>query len=1030
MRAWEIAVVFCLSFALPAEAIEYVRLVNARGTAVDQSLGRQCLTASGDEVSVQACGNDRDDQLFVHNQERLQPKLRQNRCLDMAPSVPFFHRTIGIQDCKSTGENNQRWWQHDSFLKSRDWDDCLNWQYNEGGKTNGRKCDDKWPSMKWSIERVTPPPIRLAPPKPPEKPVWSAPTAPPAQGCTAIFVHGLRSNAGMWYRKIRGGPLDGEETSLQRVEKLLPVAAISFSNSENLDFNEQAAELDKFIPAELERHNSRYAVLIGHSMGGIAALRYAEQYGSNGKIAGVITMDSPLLGSPSADLLEATSNVGKALVAGGAVGCILAQPASCIAAGSGVVLDNVANMAGPVNAKAGKYLKPNSPEIRQLGTELSRLAGTRIHVHSIVVGSDERISPFGVVSGDGVVPSYHQSVLNLKEKFSPNSPLTGQLTATRRHLFDWFISDTYSLEGRPGFAGRVMPEKTGPDTFELPHIFHNDAVHSPEVKDNVDNTLASRPFCDKCGIKCNRTLQMVSSDQARDLRANQVVFDLKSDAASITARKAKYVVPVSGLGGKVDAKDLKRFRIYAVCHPGGKACGDAIADSAEFDTASKTTRLNFPTPASFQLASVDRVQLTVLMQTPYKTRNGKDVVVPSAPFEILLQRIPRMAVPSSAAQGDAIEARLAGFPDRSRVELGLSKVAEQSPRGRPGEEYADIAIDPGRRRAARTKFLFPLAEASIGPGGAATQRLMLPRSLPDGTYLVTAHAEGQHLAERISISGKRKAAEVKALMIGESGANPRGYRPGDKVHLAGENWPTTGAFAAALIGTNTARGSDAGSPIELRNLVDACKERRSDLPPARACDAAKGQIDQHWALDPGVAPGRYRLRLVNALINATTQEFEISAVPPAPAPAPTPTPAPVPKPIPAPSPAAKPCNPELPRSWQPGCVETQQRPSIEDSTRAPAPAPTPKPAPTLAPTPVAKACNPELPRSWQPGCIDTGAPRSPGKDPTPAAACDPNRPRYSQPGCVEAEDAAKPPASVGKRCDPNVPRYAQPGCIP
>ncbi|MBI2314026.1 MAG: alpha/beta fold hydrolase [Betaproteobacteria bacterium] len=1044
MRVYSVAMLACgLALAPSAEAQDFYQLVNHVGQWVDKHQGLHCLAAEGDGVSVRPC-SDSDNQKWIYRQERLRPKGREDRCLDMNPAFPGFHRNVSLYQCRTQDENNQKWYQQDSFVKTRDWDVCLNWQYSEGGKVNGRGCDGAWPSMKWDMRRLLPPPLPPAVTKPAVEPpasVW-VPAKPESKGCTVVFVHGLRSSSGMWYRKIKDGPLDGEDTSLQRVAKLgFPTVAVDFSDRENLSFNRQADELKKWVDGALDRDKTRYAVLIGHSMGGVAALRYAQKYEKEGKVAGVITMDSPLLGSPSANLLEAVSLTGKGLQASGAVGCMFGEPMTCIgSSATGLMLDTVAHQAGPVDSKAAQYLKPGSPEITELGRALSRLEGTGIHVHSIVVGSDEKMTLGGLVSGDGVVPAYHQSVLNLKDKYSPNARISGQLTQSRQHQFDWFYSLTYRLEGRPGMAGRVLP-----DGNHLPHIFHNDAPHSPEVKDNVDNTLYSSPFCDKCGVKCVRRIQMVGADGAPDNRAARVVFDLATGAGNIEARSFSYEVAVSGLTGQADARDLGRFRLHVACLPGGKTCGNVVPEKAWLDARTGVTRLLFRLPDALQDPQVERVRVGVLMQTPYKTREGKDVVVPSATLERALRRIPRLAVPDSAAQGDLLEIKLAGFPDNGEIPLDLGIIERASGGRRPPQYLGDIAYDPGRRPAPDpVKWLFRIGHAAVGVGGRGTFRLKVPPGLPDNAYVISAESQGQRLFERIRIGGNRKAPDVKALMVAEGGQDPRWYRLGESVHIRGENWISFGQFGAVLVAADTAKleATKGGRSADLKLVRDTCKGDGTNSSRPEGCEPARGEVDQYWSIGSGVSPGRYRLRLTDGINDAMTQEFEIAASAPL-----MEKPARQPDGQGASTSVGKTCDPKLPRVWQPGCVEGPQP--------RPGPQPTPAPKPELGPG--AKVCDPEMPRIWQPGCVDapqTGRPLAPASNPpeakpapapvapapppptaptSQAPVCDPNRPRYAQPGCVEPADApSKAGAGVAgpQKCKPNVPSYSQPGCIP
>ena len=79
----------------------------------------------------------------------------------------------------------------------------------------------------------------------------------------------------------------------------------------------------------------------------------------------------------------------------------------------------------------------------------------------------------------------------------------------------------------------------------------------------------------------------------------------------------------------------------------------------------------------------------------------------------------------------------------------------------------------------------------------------------------------------------------------------------------------------------------------------------------------------------------------------------------------------------------------------------------------------------------AKPCDPELPRIWQPGCMPVSGPPAPAPPPGPVTYCDPEKPKFWQPGCVERPGGAPAPApKPPQKCLPNVSRYAQPGCIP
>ncbi|MBI3018064.1 MAG: hypothetical protein HYY62_08790, partial [Deltaproteobacteria bacterium] len=67
-----------------------------------------------------------------------------------------------------------------------------------------------------------------------------------------------------------------------------------------------------------------------------------------------------------------------------------------------------------------------------------------------------------------------------------------------------------------------------------------------------------------------------------------------------------------------------------------------------------------------------------------------------------------------------------------------------------------------------------------------------------------------------------------------------------------------------------------------------------------------------------------------------------------------------------------------------------------------------------------KYCNPELPKFWQPGCVEQG------KEAPQQKESEDQVPTYSKP---KQPAAQKPTQEGAKICDPNVPRYSQPGCM-
>jgi hypothetical protein len=579
------------------------------------------------------------------------------------------------------------------------------------------------------------------------------------------------------------------------------------------------------------------------------------------------------------------------------------------------------------------------------------------------------------------------------------------------------------------------------------------------------------------------------ADTAPDNRAPPVVFDLKSGAESIVARKSSYEVPVSGLDGKIDSAQRNRFRLHGICYypsaspagkPETKPCGNATPDRIITDQSGRPTRLVFTIPDALRDPTVYQVQLAALLQTPYKTTDGKDVVVPSAPYIVPLQRTPRIVAPGTATQGDAVEVRVSGFGDKGNVALDLSNA-----------------------RGAKHRVAF----VSTGAGGAGAFRLALPPGMPDDAYVISAEAGNLSASTQIRVTGNRRAPTLAHVLPVKPGKiRVPGYQPGDKVQVWGENWVTFGKFSAVLLGAPTAgaTASAAGRNFELTDSRDACKDEWGQPKPG-VCNAARGEIDQHWEFAVGVPAGRYRLRLSDGFSEASTQEFDflpsfyIRAKSPSPIkagqrieiewqgfrpnssadvflddtkltgrpllldfadpvvsvrlpdeitgrrvirmvdtvgneaqapieiareqPVPQPAPKPVPAPVPVPDPKTKFCNPELPRVWQPGCVEAPPAPQPKV-----APQPVPPPAPILVgPQPTPPTIIPTPPPTPAPPIAPTPPPKP---APAPQAPlCDPNRPRYAQPGCVEPP-SSPPGASAPQKCSPNVPRYAQPGCIP
>jgi hypothetical protein len=274
------------------------------------------------------------------------------------------------------------------------------------------------------------------------------------------------------------------------------------------------------------------------------------------------------------------------------------------------------------------------------------------------------------------------------------------------------------------------------------------------------------------------------------------------------------------------------------------------------------------------------------------------------------------------------------------------------------------------------------------------QPVRIPRGLGDGRYRVTAASlndPDRTASAEFDVEGGRlpPTLEIPCPKNQPLCGAPR-FQPGESVHTKGIGWMMKGRFRAVLY-------PEQGPPRAFDEYREGCisgivNGRLQGSP----CDEEKGEIDKFWAL-PGDARGGAWVIEVSDGVASARAGFMVEAAD-----------------VPAEKPVAKPVEKPVDKVDEP--VD--------------------KPVAVVTPAPPARnACNPDLPKFWQPGCVEPdpgGESRTAGGTPPPRNICDPNRPRYAQPGCVEAGEPARTDGGQGMRekCNPSVPSYAQAGCIP
>lgn len=307
---------------------------------------------------------------------------------------------------------------------------------------------------------------------------------------------------------------------------------------------------------------------------------------------------------------------------------------------------------------------------------------------------------------------------------------------------------------------------------------------------------------------------------------------------------------------------------------------------------------------------------------------------------------PCVQLPLRAKQGEAFDAILGGFLKNEQLIVRFGDLFEV---GRPYQR--DLMVK---------------------------QFVRIPRGVGDGRYRVTASSlnePARSASAEIDVGG---GWQPPALAIpcprNQPGCLVPRFTPGESLNTAGIGWMVKGRFRGVL-------RPEQGPARALADSREGCVWGFVDGSPQGApCDEAKGEISKYWELPKDLQAGPWVIEVSDGVASARAEFF------------------------------------------------------IDDSPR---PVEKPPDKPVASPPPAnqdKKICNPDLPKFWQPGCVepDKGGQAGQGPQPNARTICDPNRPRYAQPGCVEsaAPDQTNAGPRTPEKCRPNVPSYAQPGCIP
>jgi len=71
---------------------------------------------------------------------------------------------------------------------------------------------------------------------------------------------------------------------------------LELTDGSNMDYDQQADEVEYAVD-KINKKTKRKVILVGHSMGGLSARAYLQEYGNDAKVSGIITISTPHAGS-------------------------------------------------------------------------------------------------------------------------------------------------------------------------------------------------------------------------------------------------------------------------------------------------------------------------------------------------------------------------------------------------------------------------------------------------------------------------------------------------------------------------------------------------------------------------------------------------------------------------------------------------------------------------------------------------------------------------------------------------------------